>query len=221
MIVLALSPQDIEVVRALQRLRRPTRSAQLPSRADLTRRQSVLVVSTAAPRYPLVPVGRIKYFAIVRRRSLALVPHPFSTTSSSGRLDSSSVCLGWNRCCTPLPPLRARRCTSGTFVSSSDTAEVWSLEVYIRCVFFKSCKQHLTRVCSSPLGLLFYTATFLSPCQVLRRRHPTPFAQPSSSSGLDPLSIPLSWIRCCTATPSAPAVVAPSVLYVWYVFLLM
>jgi hypothetical protein len=32
--------------------------------------------------------------------------HPTScTTTNSSRLDSSLVCLGWIRCCTPLPPL--------------------------------------------------------------------------------------------------------------------
>ena len=44
----------------------------------------------------------IKYFAVVQSS-----PHPFCTTSSSSRLDLSSVRLGWICCCTPLPPLCA------------------------------------------------------------------------------------------------------------------
>jgi len=75
--------------------RRTTCSSQPPTRADLTSRQSVLVGIVVVPRYPL-----IKLFAVVAPSS----PHSFLTTPNSSRLDSSSVSLGWDRCCTPLPP---------------------------------------------------------------------------------------------------------------------
>ena len=79
---------------------RTTCSSQPPTRADLTSRQSVLVGIIVVPCYPL-----IKLFAVVAPSS----PHSFLTTPNSSRLDSSSVSLGWDCCCTLLPPHQVPR----------------------------------------------------------------------------------------------------------------
>lgn len=77
--------------------------SQRPPQAGLTLCLPVLGGFVVVP--PPVPRRRL----VVRQRSAALVTPPgatsFSTTSSSSRFDSLSACLGWSRCCPPLPPL--------------------------------------------------------------------------------------------------------------------
>ena len=91
--------------------RRPRRSAQPPSRAELTCRHSVSVRYVVVPHYPLS--------VLWTSSTLLSLPQTFCTTSISSRVDSLSPCLGWIICCTLLPPLHAcgrqvlpRRCST-------------------------------------------------------------------------------------------------------------
>ena len=85
-----------------------------------------------------------KHFAIVAPPAPQW-PHTFRTISISNRLDTLSVCLGWNRRCTLLPLLRVRgpvdfRYLAVVCASSHHPfwSRIWTSEIYFWCVFFYS-----------------------------------------------------------------------------------
>ena len=120
-----------------------------------------------------------------------LLSPPLScTTTNLSRLNLSLVCLGWIRCCTPLPPLSLW--TSSTLSSLHQlfctTSISDRLDSSLVCLGWIRCYTPLP-----PLSPLCAHGP-----QVCRCHHPTHSAQPSNSSRLDPLLVRLSWICCCT-----------------------
>ena len=125
-----------------------------------------------------IVLSRLQVFAVASPQW----PHPFRTTSISSRLDSSSVCLGWNCWCSPLPPLRDRghqvhrhrRWTRSVPLLSPAFGVCWestSLLFYIRCVitthYTASWLNHFFRCCTllPPLCLARTSWTLPSLCR--------------------------------------------------------